>query len=83
MPLRILRPYAAAMPRLEARENLLAVSRLAVVKMREADRSRVLARWRKEAAQTNVPTRVRDAGMLGRLAMASGIGFRTVRPADG
>lgn len=82
MPLRHLRPFAAAMPRIEARENLLTVARLTVPRMKNQDRARTLARWRREADLNPAPTRIRDAAALSRLAVGSGIGFRVVKRGD-
>lgn len=82
MPLRHLRAFAAELPRIEARENLLAVARLTVPLVKEQDRARTLARWRREADLNPAPTRIRDAATLSRLAVASGIGFRVVKSGD-
>jgi hypothetical protein len=79
MPTRELEPFVAMRPRIEARRAVAAAEQIAVGtgRLKEADHSATLARWREAIAAGASVTRP-DAPTLATAARSAGIGFRTV-----
>lgn len=80
MPTRLLLAYAAKLPAISAEESLLAVERAAIGGGlgKSEDRLARLREWQRQAGQATA-AKVKDAGMMSKVAQASGIAFRTVK----